>query len=93
MLRYLVFYRSKNQIKTLLTDLRDKIREIENQFGCVDELRKLLKEKEQKYGVDIEFTAQLKQSCEVSKLYNFYEPFVILLEEILQYIPILCRNT
>ncbi|XP_011862086.1 PREDICTED: structural maintenance of chromosomes protein 6 [Vollenhovia emeryi] len=56
--------RSTNQIKILLTDLRDKIREIENQFGCVDELRRQLKEKEQKYGVNIEFTAQLKQSFE-----------------------------
>ncbi|KAL0107751.1 hypothetical protein PUN28_014797 [Cardiocondyla obscurior] len=56
--------RSVNQIKSLLVDLRDKIREIENQFGCVDELRQQLKEKEQKYGVNIELTALLKQSCE-----------------------------
>ncbi|XP_071562380.1 structural maintenance of chromosomes protein 6-like [Temnothorax nylanderi] len=56
--------RSANQIKTLLTELRDKIREIENQFGCLDELRRQLKEKEEKYGVNIEFAAQLKQSCE-----------------------------
>ncbi|XP_071651384.1 structural maintenance of chromosomes protein 6 [Temnothorax longispinosus] len=56
--------RSANQIKTLLTELRDKIREIESQFGCLDELRRQLKEKEEKYGVNIEFAAQLKQSCE-----------------------------
>jgi len=63
-----IFYRSINQIKTLLTDLRDKIREIEHQLGCVDELRQQLKEKEQKYGVNIEFAVQLKKSWEVSKL-------------------------
>jgi len=63
-----IFYRSVNQIKTLLTDLRGKIREIEHQFGCVDELRLQLKEKEQKYGMNIEFAVQLKQSWEVSKL-------------------------
>ncbi|XP_071651386.1 structural maintenance of chromosomes protein 6-like isoform X2 [Temnothorax longispinosus] len=56
--------RLANQIKTLLTELRDKIREIENQFGCLDELRRQLKEKEEKYGVNIEFAAELKQSCE-----------------------------
>ncbi|XP_077272905.1 structural maintenance of chromosomes 6 [Temnothorax americanus] len=56
--------RSANQIKTLLTELRDKIREIENQFGCLDELRRQLTEKEEKYGVNIEFAAQLKKSCE-----------------------------
>ncbi|KYN09467.1 Structural maintenance of chromosomes protein 6 [Trachymyrmex cornetzi] len=56
--------RSINQIKSLLTDLRDKIREIENQFGCVDELRLQLAEKQKKYGVHIEFSSQLKISCE-----------------------------
>ncbi|XP_012539107.1 structural maintenance of chromosomes protein 6 isoform X2 [Monomorium pharaonis] len=55
--------RSKPQIKTLLTDLRAKIREIENQFGCADELRLQLKEKEAKYGTNIELTSRLKQSC------------------------------
>ncbi|XP_011701842.1 PREDICTED: structural maintenance of chromosomes protein 6 [Wasmannia auropunctata] len=56
--------RSINQIKTSLNDLRDKIREIENQYGCVDELRLQLKEKQEKFGVNIEFAAQLRQSCE-----------------------------
>jgi len=65
---YLIFYRSINQIKTLLTDLQDKIREIENQFGCMDELRLQLAEKQEKYGVHIEFSSQLKKSFEVSKL-------------------------
>ncbi|XP_018302040.1 structural maintenance of chromosomes protein 6 [Mycetomoellerius zeteki] len=56
--------RSVNQIKILLTDLQDKIREIENQFGCIDELRLQLAQKQQKYGVNIEFASQLKKSCE-----------------------------
>ncbi|XP_018057117.1 PREDICTED: structural maintenance of chromosomes protein 6 [Atta colombica] len=56
--------RSINQIKTLLTDLQDKIREIENQFGCMDELRLQLAEKQEKYGVHIEFSSQLKKSFE-----------------------------
>ncbi|XP_071562510.1 structural maintenance of chromosomes protein 6-like [Temnothorax nylanderi] len=56
--------RLANQIKTLLIELGDKIREIENQFGCLDKLRRQLKKKEEKYGVNIEFAAQLKQSCE-----------------------------
>lgn len=63
----LTFYRSVNQIKSVLCDLRDKIREIEHQYGSVDDLRQQLKEKEQKYGVNIEFVSQLKQSWEVSK--------------------------
>ncbi|KAG5311912.1 SMC6 protein, partial [Pseudoatta argentina] len=56
--------RSINQIKTLLSDLEDKIREIENQFGCADELRLELAEKQKKYGVHIEFSSQLKKSFE-----------------------------
>ncbi|EGI61102.1 Structural maintenance of chromosomes protein 6 [Acromyrmex echinatior] len=56
--------RSINQIKTLLSDLQDKIREIENQFGCADELRLELAEKQEKYGVHIEFSSQLKKSFE-----------------------------
>lgn len=56
-----------NQIKAVIYDLRDKIREIEHQFGCMDDLRQQLKENEQKYGVNIEFASQLKESWEVSK--------------------------
>ncbi|XP_072747857.1 structural maintenance of chromosomes protein 6 [Anoplolepis gracilipes] len=56
--------RSINEIKTLSNDLRDKIREVEHQFGCVDDLRQQLKENEQKYGLNIEFASQLKQSWE-----------------------------
>ncbi|XP_018392244.1 PREDICTED: structural maintenance of chromosomes protein 6 [Cyphomyrmex costatus] len=56
--------RSINQIKTVLTDLKDKIREIENQFGCVNELRIQLSQKQQKYGVNIEFASKLKKSYE-----------------------------
>lgn len=59
-------YRSVNEIKTILSDLRDKIREVEHQFGTVDDLRQQLKENEQKYGANIEFASQLKQSWEVS---------------------------
>lgn len=62
-----VSYRSINQIKTVLSDLRDEIREIEHQYGTVDDLRQQLKENEQKYGINIEFASQLKQSWEVSK--------------------------
>lgn len=62
-----VFYRSVNQIKAARNDLRDKIREVENQYGFMDDLRQQLQEKEQKYGVNIEFVSHLKQSWEVSK--------------------------
>ncbi|XP_025269792.1 structural maintenance of chromosomes protein 6 isoform X2 [Camponotus floridanus] len=56
--------RSVNEIKAILSDLRDKIREVEHQFGTVDDLRQQLKENEQKYGANIEFASQLKQSWE-----------------------------
>lgn len=62
----LVLYRSIKNIKTSLTDLREKIREVEHQFGSVDALREQLREKEEKYGVNIEFMSKLKQSCEVN---------------------------
>ncbi|XP_070161215.1 structural maintenance of chromosomes protein 6 [Polyergus mexicanus] len=56
--------RSVNQIKTVMYDLRDKIREVEHQFGYMNDLRQQLKENEQKYGVNIEFASQLKESWE-----------------------------
>lgn len=64
---YFISYRSINQIKAVIYDFRDKIREVEHQFGCMDDLRQQLKENEQKYGVNIEFASQLKESWEVSK--------------------------
>lgn len=74
-----VFHRSVNEINTLLNDLREKISEVEHQYGTMDNLREQLREKEEKYGVNIEFTSKLRESCEVSKFriklnyeYNFY---------------------
>lgn len=68
---FIKFYwkiRSVNEINELLTNLREKIEEVELQFGSLDDLRKQLKEKKAKYGVNIELASRLKQSCEVSKL-------------------------
>lgn len=60
--------RSANQIKTLLNELQNKIREVEHQFGSsVDNLRQQLQEKEEKYGENIEFVSRLKESCEVNE--------------------------
>lgn len=60
--------RSIKAIEATLSDLREKIREVEHQYGCVDELRQQLREKEEKYGMNIELMTTLKQSCEVSAI-------------------------
>ncbi|XP_014472533.1 PREDICTED: structural maintenance of chromosomes protein 6 isoform X2 [Dinoponera quadriceps] len=56
--------KTKKRIKDLMADLRNKICEIEHQYGSVDDLKKHLQEKEEKYGSNIEFMTKLKESCE-----------------------------
>ncbi|EFN87370.1 Structural maintenance of chromosomes protein 6 [Harpegnathos saltator] len=56
--------KSINHIKSTITNLREKIREVEHQFGSVHLLQQQLQEKEEKYGMNIEFMYTLKKSCE-----------------------------
>lgn len=63
-----ILYRSINQIKTLINELKGKIKEAEHQFGSLDDLQQELKKKQKKYGENIKLVQQLNKTCEVSVL-------------------------
>ncbi|CAK9818472.1 Structural maintenance of chromosomes protein 6 [Anthophora plagiata] len=57
--------RSINELERLLKDLKAKIREIEQQFGTIDELRSKLKQKEAKCGKDINLASKIEKNYQL----------------------------
>lgn len=57
--------RSIGELERLSKDLKTKIREIERQFGTIQELRKELKDKEAKCGKDLRLASRIENSYQV----------------------------
>lgn len=57
--------RSINELERLSKDLKNKIFEIERQFGTIEELRRELKEKEAKCGKDLHLASKIEKNYQL----------------------------
>ncbi|XP_012348416.1 structural maintenance of chromosomes protein 6 isoform X1 [Apis florea] len=57
--------RSVNEVERLSKDLKNKIFEIERQFGTIEELRRELKEKEAKCGKDLHLASKIEKNYQL----------------------------